>query len=65
MEAVLHCFAIFVKFDAEPIEEEFSAAISSISNGVAPSVDGIPAKIFNEINDAIFQLMHAMLQKLW
>lgn len=65
MEAVLYCFAIFVRLDAEPIEEEFSVAIAFLSNGVVPSVDGIPAKIFNENNDVLLQLMHAMLLKLW
>ena len=65
MEAVLPSFGLYAEFDEEPTEEEFSEAISALSNGKASGEDGIPAEIVTKTTDVLLSWLHALLLQYW
>ena len=66
--SVLDCIErlpIMIELDEPPTKEELSKAISNMSSGKAPGLDGIPAEVFKCSGNQLLYNLHQLLCKCW
>ncbi|PFX11947.1 LINE-1 retrotransposable element ORF2 protein [Stylophora pistillata] len=56
---------IMFELDEPPSKEDLSKAISHISPGKAPGLDGIPAEVFKCSGNQLFDNLHQLIYKCW
>ena len=68
LPSVLDCIErlpIMFELDEPPTNEDLSKAISHISSGKAPGLDGIPAEVFKCSGNQLLDNVHQLLCKCW
>lgn len=66
LSSVLDCIErlpIMFKLDEPPSKEDLSKAISHISSGKAPGLEGIPAEVFKCSGNQLFDNLHRVAPK--
>ena len=53
------------ELDEPPTKEDLSEAISHISSGKAPGLDGIPAEVLKCSGNQLLDNLHQLLCKCW